>query len=121
MILHFSLTLHAFLFFFFNDTATTEIYPLSLHDALPISPGYLLHRLFEELPHRTVPAGIHAGHSVGEQQRRIVGAGIAVHRDGVEAAVVDPTEQGLERRWLDHRISGDHREQGGHDLIDHAG
>src|SRR2546421_12674194 len=23
-------------FFFFNDTATTEIYPLSLHDALPI-------------------------------------------------------------------------------------
>src|SRR6266404_8733722 len=28
-------------FFFFNDTATTEIYTLSLHDALPI---YLPHR-----------------------------------------------------------------------------
>src|SRR6266436_9207782 len=27
------------LFFFFNDTATTEIYTLSLHDALPICPG----------------------------------------------------------------------------------
>src|SRR5258707_11930037 len=27
-----------FIFFFFNDTATTEIYTLSLHDALPISP-----------------------------------------------------------------------------------
>src|SRR5687768_18431164 len=27
------------LFFFFNDTATTEIYTLSLHDALPISRG----------------------------------------------------------------------------------
>src|SRR2546422_240231 len=27
-----------FLFFFFNDTATTEIYTLSLHDALPIFP-----------------------------------------------------------------------------------
>src|SRR2546427_7301461 len=26
-----------FAFFFFNDTATTEIYTLSLHDALPIS------------------------------------------------------------------------------------
>src|SRR2546422_3986473 len=26
-----------FPFFFFNDTATTEIYTLSLHDALPIS------------------------------------------------------------------------------------
>src|SRR3712207_6977676 len=25
------------MFFFFNDTATTEIYTLSLHDALPIS------------------------------------------------------------------------------------
>ena len=28
-----------FLFFFFNDTATTEIYTLSLHDALPICVG----------------------------------------------------------------------------------
>src|SRR5471030_3346221 len=28
-----------FLFFFFNDTATTEIYTLSLHDALPICGG----------------------------------------------------------------------------------
>src|SRR3989442_14974969 len=36
-----SVTVHrailSFNFFFFNDTATTEIYPLSLHDALPIS------------------------------------------------------------------------------------
>src|SRR3954465_16089799 len=28
-------------FFFFNDTATTEIYTLSLHDALPISSLWL--------------------------------------------------------------------------------
>src|SRR3984893_19557248 len=27
----------SFCFFFFNETATTEIYTLSLHDALPIS------------------------------------------------------------------------------------
>src|SRR3712207_9178804 len=27
---------NCYLFFFFNDTATTEIYTLSLHDALPI-------------------------------------------------------------------------------------
>src|SRR3989441_2926191 len=32
---------NACLFFFFNDTATTEIYTLSLHDALPISLGAL--------------------------------------------------------------------------------
>src|SRR5687767_15538653 len=30
-------TVATLLFFFFNDTATTEIYTLSLHDALPIS------------------------------------------------------------------------------------
>src|SRR2546425_7010831 len=30
------LFLFFYLFFFFNDTATTEIYTLSLHDALPI-------------------------------------------------------------------------------------
>src|SRR3712207_8576881 len=28
--------IYSFIFFFFNDTATTEIYTLSLHDALPI-------------------------------------------------------------------------------------
>src|SRR3989442_12531587 len=34
------------IFFFFNDTATTEIYTLSLHDALPILlPGYAPDRL----------------------------------------------------------------------------
>ena len=30
-----------YLFFFFNDTATTEIYTLSLHDALPICHFFL--------------------------------------------------------------------------------
>src|SRR2546426_12123891 len=43
-------------FFFFNDTATTEIYTLSLHDALPISLD--VHGdLFRE-----VPAGDGGGH-----------------------------------------------------------
>src|SRR5256885_9014109 len=31
-----------YFFFFFNDTATTEIYTLSLHDALPISQPHVL-------------------------------------------------------------------------------
>src|SRR5215210_3908823 len=35
---HLSLILLISFFFFFNDPATTEIYTLSLHDALPISP-----------------------------------------------------------------------------------
>src|SRR2546430_12495725 len=31
---------YQYFFFFFNDTATTEIYTLSLHDALPICPWF---------------------------------------------------------------------------------
>src|SRR2546428_8178177 len=43
------------LFFFFNDTATTEIYTLSLHDALPIfAPARRASAASFEL--RTVPA-----------------------------------------------------------------
>src|SRR2546429_8939678 len=53
-------TLH--IFFFFNDTATTEIYTLSLHDALPISflppaPGSRRHgRALSRPPPRLPPA-----------------------------------------------------------------
>src|SRR6266480_6494230 len=35
-VLHLTFSLVLCFFFFFNDTATTEIYTLSLHDALPI-------------------------------------------------------------------------------------
>src|SRR6476620_12602516 len=34
-------------FFFFNDTATTEIYTLSLHDALPIYARLVVHDLLD--------------------------------------------------------------------------
>src|SRR2546430_17025033 len=37
MLFQFAMQTFTFIFFFFNDTATTEIYTLSLHDALPIS------------------------------------------------------------------------------------
>src|SRR5438105_14956473 len=38
---------HTCFFFFFNDTATTEIYTLSLHDALPIS-------ITQSIPERSI-------------------------------------------------------------------
>src|SRR2546426_2454144 len=41
-------------FFFFNDTATTEIYTLSLHDALPISSS--IFRLASSSPVSIIPA-----------------------------------------------------------------
>src|SRR5256885_10534384 len=39
-----------YIFFFFNDTATTEIYTLSLHDALPISRMVHCVKFGKELP-----------------------------------------------------------------------
>src|SRR3970282_2887509 len=42
--------------FFFNDTATTEIYTLSLHDALPISESYFL---TDEIKGAGVPVILH--------------------------------------------------------------
>src|SRR6266550_5677438 len=61
-------TFFSLFFFFFNDTATTEIYTLSLHDALPISRDYLaqcLCRLFE----RTDRRDRHAKGAAGQQLR----------------------------------------------------
>src|SRR6266481_9739322 len=40
ILLTLSFCLFLLLFFFFNDTATTEIYTLSLHDALQIFEGF---------------------------------------------------------------------------------
>src|SRR2546430_13243175 len=37
-----------FFFFFFNDTATTEIYTLSLHDALPILRGAFVWQVWKD-------------------------------------------------------------------------
>src|SRR3712207_8936509 len=44
------------MFFFFNDTATTEIYTLSLHDALPISKEIGLVEELVSSPDELVPA-----------------------------------------------------------------
>src|SRR2546430_6959238 len=49
--------MHFSVFFFFNDTATTEIYTLSLHDALPISGSPAPPRPSPRRPGRTGPPG----------------------------------------------------------------
>src|SRR5205823_13858923 len=46
----FDIILPNFTFFFFNDTATTEIYTLSLHDALPILPLETGGGIFKAIP-----------------------------------------------------------------------
>src|SRR5256885_6248764 len=60
------------IFFFFNDTATTEIYTLSLHDALPISPA-------------GAGRGGHLGAEHGGQQS---GDRVAVHSKIVHSSVI---------------------------------
>src|SRR5215475_15660619 len=53
--IHFTVVLFCF-FFFFNDTATTEIYTLSLHDALPIPGIWDMHaHPFHNFPARVLP------------------------------------------------------------------
>src|SRR3712207_7290333 len=59
----------SFISFFFNDTATTEIYTLSLHDALPIYKRALLH---DELRHR---AGARRGGLPGQSSAHAPGTG----------------------------------------------
>src|SRR5205823_14511197 len=54
-------------FFFFNDTPTTEIYTLSLHDALPI--------LMVTHVNLRVPLAARAGHRKHEHRRRVVRPG----------------------------------------------
>src|SRR5256885_5327536 len=54
------------LFFFFNDTATTEIYTLSLHDALPI---YEVFFLDQHVVHERVLFERLESDRLGKQQR----------------------------------------------------
>src|SRR5260370_39369126 len=62
-------------FFFFNDTATTEIYTLSLHDALPISHP---RPRFVEAPENGRQIGAHD--VVGNAQAHLALIGGSAHR-----------------------------------------
>src|SRR3712207_8422831 len=54
------------MFFFFNDTATTEIYTLSLHDALPISKAATIASITLRPGSRSCSAMASIAGSVGE-------------------------------------------------------
>src|SRR3712207_8045755 len=74
----------ALIFFFFNDAATTEIYTLSLHDALPIS------------PHKGVPIPVRG--TCG----RARGVSYAPRRDRTPAALRHPPWRVLAPRSEEH-------------------
>src|SRR5476651_92601 len=87
--------------FFFNDTATTEIYTLSLHDALPISAPILLDGL-HRLEYRGYDsAGLATLNGHGLEVRKAVGRiqnlSDLVGRDGVGGSL------GISHtRWATH-------------------
>src|SRR3989475_10997059 len=76
-------------FFFFNDTATTEIYTLSLHDALPLvlRPGLRLSKPMrtKERPHQARCVDTVAGAPDDpSRQRRAPGPRVASSFNGIE-------------------------------------
>src|SRR2546422_10024403 len=70
--------------FFFNDTATTEIYTLSLHDALPILPGAAARRREDRSARRAAAAGEREG-ADGPEPTAVDGVARAAGRAGPPA------------------------------------
>src|SRR2546422_5114029 len=73
------LTLVFFLFFFFNDTATTEIYTLSLHDALPILRVEKTLRARQRLVRRRSQPDREAGRPRREEERALIRSAVQMH------------------------------------------
>ena len=77
--------------FFFNDTATTEIYTLSLHDALPISTSFHLIGYSSNLIKRVCRATVQA-------EAYTLQAGVE-EGDRIRAAIVDTMNKLDRKRW----------------------
>src|SRR3990167_11366737 len=110
--------------FFFNDTATTEIYTLSLHDALPISPSSIRSgRLRRFLVGRmSEPGGFLPGKEAGPLDRlRAINASALngpdyTLRDSTDADGVDE-DTGLANDFgHTGNLATDHRGAAGHGL-----
>src|SRR6266566_4423203 len=80
-------------FFFFNDTATTEIYTLSLHDALPIS-RQRHHSVFGALPDPRGPRDRDLRRGVERGNRPGAGLPAGQGRVGLHAAGQEPGRRG---------------------------
>src|SRR3712207_6958103 len=76
-------------FFFFNDTATTEIYTLSLHDALPISTAAADRQRLEPVAHQ----GERRGQQRQGDQDRHQHHGDRAGREAAEQRLRDRSEE----------------------------
>src|ERR1022692_5329124 len=110
------------LFFFFNDTATTEIYTLSLHDALPIWIGHLVPDAFQNRRHLECHRAGH-DHEVGlaragpedfraearDIETRSAGCD---HLDGAAGQAKSKRPDGRQPRPVEHMVN-----RGGDDIL----
>src|SRR6516165_1150454 len=85
--------------FFFNDTATTEIYTLSLHDALPIWRNRRADRRGWTVPSRAPPArrGDRKSTRLNSSHSQISYAVFCLKKKNTDAAVVDRSLGRIER------------------------
>src|SRR3712207_8067620 len=86
-------------FFFFNDTATTEIYTLSLHDALPI-----LQQVLRGDRHLAPLAAEDLLHLAGEVRVGTVGLGLVLQGVGVRERSEEHTSELQSRQYLVCRL-----------------
>src|SRR2546428_7751280 len=101
------------MFFFFNDTATTEIYTLSLHDALPISqplalgpPEQLVHGNAERRGLRVEQHVLDGGDGLLDHAaRRLPAHGVERGDDGLAGARILADHQ--RRQAVDGRADAD--------------
>src|SRR5262249_58144125 len=69
------------IFFFFNDTATTEIYTLSLHDALPISKQQQVSEIMRQMLTQAQTAGQYfTNDQIKEMTRKVIAEFDLVHQ-----------------------------------------
>src|SRR2546422_10387206 len=82
--------------FFFNDTATTEIYTLSLHDALPISQEYPIAAMRQRVERD------HVARALLEQQQisRVLAAGVVAMAVATDVVVEPVVDDGVVRRTI---------------------
>src|SRR3989442_12000199 len=101
-----------FFFFFFNDTATTEIYTLSLHDALPISApgGHPLHAAGSQ--QAGVALVVAVAHAAGEHVRSEEHTSELQSRPHLVCRLLLEKKKRIDNGTIRRGVTAEHRDSG---------